>query len=217
MEKIKVFIHIATIGNYQEIVKDFFEKIVESKLIDEAEEIIFSIVGDGILEIPENNKIKINRNTDLSIGEFYTLEKIKSFADSVNDNYKILYIHTKGVTAPNNKNIIDWRNYMSFFNIIKYKEAIHFLNTYDTCGVDLVNEPTTHYSGNFWWANTNFLKTLPKIEEISNPDSKKILTLRHNAEFWICMIKSKNKSLFQSNINVYERHLHKFPEINYIK
>jgi len=214
--KIKIFFHIATIGGYQNIVDSILDTVFKSGLIDLADELILSVVGEGEVKFPINNKIRIERIPDIPSGEFYTLEKIKEFSDSCDYDYKVLYIHTKGVTTPDNDCIIDWRDYMVHFNIDKCELAIKELDDYDTYGVDLVNEPVTHYSGNFWWAKSSYIKKLPPISEITGDKATFILTPRHNAEFWIGMSEGRHKSAHNSNINVYERHLNRYPKFLYI-
>lgn len=214
-DKIIVFFHIATIGNYQKIVDEIFDSLTETNLINVADLINVCVVGNGNVNIPKNWNLKINQTSDINIGEFYTLEQIEKHSRQTMTNDKILYIHTKGVTSSNNDCINDWRKYMLYFNVENHHQAIKALENYDTYGVDFVNEPVKHYSGNFWWANSNHIKKLPSIEQISKPDAKAILTVRHNAEFWVCMSDGKHKSAHNSNINVYERHLHRYEKINY--
>jgi hypothetical protein len=212
-----VFFHIATIGNYKEIVREIINHLEESGLLKEALKIYFSVVGSEKVDLPLNNNCSISYDLDLDFGEFVTLNKLKNLADFIKDNVKILYIHTKGVTSdPNNQPIKDWRKYMLHFNIDKYKDMEEYLDSYDACGVDFTTEPTKHFSGNFWWVNSNYVKTLPRIKDISSPFSKKVLTLRHNAEFWIGMGEGKYKSVHDSGINVYERHLNEYPKSKYI-
>ena len=211
-----IYFHIATIGNYQKIVDEVFESLNKTNLINLADKINLCIVGDGKVFCQSSPNIEYFYNSDINTGEFFTLKQIELYAKQTQTNDKILYIHTKGVTTPNNECINDWRKYMLYFNVEKHTEAINFLDEYDTYGVDFVEIPTKHYSGNFWWANTNHIKKLPPIDEISKPNAKVILTVRHNAEFWLTMIDGKNKSAHNSNINVYERHLHRYEKINYI-
>lgn len=215
-DKIIVFIHIATIGNYQEIVNEIFESMNKTNLINFADIINVCIVGDGKLNIPKNWNINKNQSSNINNGEFYTLKQIQLYCKNTITNDKILYIHTKGVTSPNNEAINDWRKYMLYFNVEKHEQAIKELDNFDTYGVDLVTEPTKHYSGNFWWSNSDHIKKLPSIDDISKNDAKAILTIRHNAEFWLFMVEGENKSAHNSNINVYERHLHRYEKNNYI-
>jgi hypothetical protein len=211
-----IYFHVATIGEYQEIFDEIYTQFVESNLIDNVETINLCIVGQGDLNVQLNDKIRIYQDSDVNSGEFFTLDKIKFFSDYSEENYKILYIHTKGVTTPNNECIIDWRKYMTYFNVCQYQKCFDLLDEYDSCGVDLVNDPALHYSGNFWWANSSYIKKLPTINEIKFPKTPPILSIRHNCEFWIGMGNGKLKSLWNSNINVYERHLHNYPKDNYI-
>ena len=212
----QIYFHIATIGKYQDIFDEIYSQIIESNLINQVSSINLCIVGQGDLIIQENDKIKIYQDSDISSGEFFTLDLLKTFSDSVEQNHKILYLHTKGVTTPDNPCIDDWRKYMTYFNINQYEKCLYSLNQYDSCGVDLVNDPTLHYSGNIWWANSSYIKKLPTINEIKFPKTPPILSIRHNAEFWIGMGNGNLKSLWNSNINVYERHLHQYPKIKYV-
>ena len=216
MGKSIIYFHIAAIGAYQQIFDEIYSQILNSKLIDEVDSINLCVVGENNLVIDPNKKVKIYENPCVETGEFFTLDLIKSFSESVSENYKILYVHTKGVTTPNNPCIDDWRQYMTYFNINQYNKCFEALDQYDSCGVDLVTKPTIHYSGNFWWANSYYIKKLPTINEIRFPKTPPILSIRHNCEFWIGMGNGNLKSLWNSNINVYERHLHQYPKIKYV-
>jgi len=217
-DKLIIFFHIATIGNYKEIVNEIIGHLEDSGLLKKAYKIYFSVVGSGEVDLPLNNNCSISYDLDLNFGEFITLTKLKNLADFIESNLKILYIHTKGATSdPSNQPIKDWREYMLYFNVDKYKDMLNYLDSHDACGVDFVEDPVKHFSGNFWWANSSYIKSLPKIKEISSIFSKVILTLRHNAEFWIGMGNGKIKSVHDSNIDVYERHLHEYPEQRYNK
>jgi hypothetical protein len=212
-----IYFHIATIGKYQEIFDEIYSQIIESNLINEVNLINLCIVGDGELIVPSHKKIKIHKDPHIQSGEFFTLNLIKTFSDLAIKKYRILYIHTKGVTTPNNLCIDDWRQYMTYFTINRYQKCFDILDEYDSCGVDLVSEPTIHYSGNFWWANSLYIKQLPTIDEIKFPKIPPILSIRHNCEFWIGMGNGKLKSLWNSNICVYERHIHRYDTTEYIR
>lgn len=214
-DKSIIYFHIATVGNYQKIFDEIYSQIVESNLINKVNLVNFCIVGEGNLYFKPHQKIIIHKDPHVETGEFFTLNLIKTFSDSTEENYNILYIHTKGVTTPDNVCIDDWRQYMTYFVINQYNKCFEVLDDYDSCGVDLVSDPTIHYSGNFWWANSSYIKKLPTIEEIRFPKTPPILSIRHNCEFWIGMGNGKLKSLWNSNINVYERHIHRYPKSEY--
>lgn len=211
-----IYLHVATIGNYQEIFDEIFSSIEESHLIENIDSLNVCIVGSGHLSCPNHSKISVTQYGDVSEGEFYTLDKIKKISDATEKKLKILYLHTKGVTTPNNQCIVDWRKYMTYFNVTQYKNCLQLLEENDACGVDLVNDPAIHFSGNFWWSTSSYIKKLPSIQDLKTK-IKPVLTVRHNCEFWIGMGNGKLKSLWNSNINVYERHMHRYPDSNYLK
>lgn len=203
-----IFIHIATINNYKFIVDDFMNKIETSGLINEVSEINLCISGLENISTNyfniNNFKYKISYNGSLDQFEFPTLNKLKDYCKN-NINDYVLYIHTKGISDPDNLCISDWRNYMTYFLIEKYKECFLTLENFETCGVDYHLEPSPHYSGNFWWAKASHINNLSEFIDMPT-----ILTERHKAEFWVASKSNQHKSLWNSNINVMERHLHRY-------
>ncbi len=200
------FIHVATVGNYQEIFNQILNYFEESNIYDELDSVYVNIAGDKNIYIPRITKMKIiAQRANLTDFEFSTMNLIRNY--SLENSGNVLYLHLKGVTASDNLCIKDHRDYMFYFNILKFKMCLNFLKEYDAVGVDLSNEPTKHFSGNIWWSKTQHINTL-----INPKHLPLILTERHKCEFWICSNKDgKYKSLHQSNINVYERHLHRYP------
>lgn len=227
MNKTAVFIHVATVNNYQQLFDELFDEIKKSRLMMACESINVCIVGSKKLNIIESPAINVYYDPDgayshelsYTKGEFFTLGKLEEYANSFPENRKILYCHLRGVTSPNNEHITTWRNYLIHHNVKKFEKALIALDTYDACGVDLIERErwphAPHFSGNFWWSNSDYIKELPKISEISRPDSKKILTLRHNAEFWIGMGDGNLKSLHDVDVDVCSRHLISCPKENY--
>ena len=200
------FIHIATIGNYQSIVDEIFSYIPRNSF----NKIFVNIAGESNISLPDYVEI-LGKRSNLNEFEFTTLEYIKNYCKNNNNN--ICYLHTKGASTGNNICIDEWRQYMLHFNLknINYIEKI--LKENNTCGVDLVYEPTTHYSGNFWWSTADHINSLPYPKDIDM-----VISERHKCEFWIC---SKNggkySSLHDSGINVYQRHLNRYPKEKYEK
>ena len=216
MKNITVYFHLATIGEYQLIYEELINQVIESGLINKIDNLFTCTVGDGNLNPIYHDKIKTIKVGNVQDFEFPTLEKIENDISLTDDNIKILYFNGLGVTG-NSPYKKSWRNYLSYFNIILHDECIKSLNNYDVCGVDWRTNPIPHFSGNFWWANSKHLKTLPKINTLNNINSPKVLSLRHNAEMFIGMNESVNpRILWQSNVSQYERHLHMYDESNYI-
>jgi hypothetical protein len=119
----------------------------------------------------------IGSDTNVGLYELPTIHSLHKHA-FVEDMY-VLYLHTKGVKHNNrNKNVLDWVNYLTYFNIEKHETCIQALEDgADTVGVNLQKDKTvpTHYSGNFWWAKSDYLKKLPPC----------VYTHYNSTEFWL--------------------------------
>ena len=208
-----VYIHVAMMGNFEKIFTELSQSINLSELSVNST-INVGIVGGNIgsLNTPWNKFSSGN----ISDFEFKTLSKMQQHAKlSENDYY--LYIHTKGVSTPDNPAIDDWRKYMTYFCVEKWKDCINKLNEGADCvGVDWRTDPVPHYSGNFWWASGKHLSKLPDILALGQPGAPHVLSVRHNAEFWIGMKpETKSVSLWDCGINQYSRHLHRYQKENY--
>jgi len=207
-----MFFHVATIGKYQEIVNEVFHLLDKSGLYDKLHRVFVNIAGQEkvVINFRNNQKIKIlPERAPLNKFEFSTLDLIKLYSERKESN--ILYIHTKGAGSPPNPCIDDWRHYMLHYNICKYDRALELLKENDAVGVDLSFVPTKHFSGNIWWSKTSHINSLPNAIDLPI-----ILSERHKAEFWICSKEDGSyASMHQSNINVYERHLHRYEKSKY--
>ena len=92
----------------------------------------------------------------------------------------------------------DWIDLMLYFLLDKHKECIEKLNQhYDTVGCNYYCKENPyilpHFSGNFWWANCNYLSSLPFITTKDKND----------AEFHLFKNNPKWKSLHDSTVNHY--------------
>jgi hypothetical protein len=67
-------------------------------------------------------------------------------------------------------------------------------DTYETSGCNYMEEPFPHYSGNFWWASTNYIRRLPIVS----------LNNKHNPEWWILSGNPQKKVIACSHLNYYE-------------
>ena len=153
--------------------------------------------------------------------EFTTLDLIEIDKDKFGDSDYILYIHTKGASrfhetgnyfnnTGNYDRVKTWRQMMNYFCIEKFDFAFEiFKNTaYNTYGVLLNNR--IFYSGNFWWAKANYIKTLTPLENINNPDEGFLKRCR--AENWICSgyPNAKLGILFNDYTNTHPYHRYVF-------
>jgi hypothetical protein len=104
---------------------------------------------------------------------------------------KVLYFHTKGVTMPEDPGRQKHRWLMQHFVLRQWRDCVRDLDDHDVAGVywrsDLPQIP--HFTGNFWWANAEFLRGLPDIREYPKQfrlaDHLRIHHPRCAAEFWL--------------------------------
>jgi hypothetical protein len=160
MNKIYVYFHICLINNWVEVVTDMYNLIMQSGLLDVIDELCLSVLGTDlkmlryVLNHPKIRIIYISFDTTLF--ERPTLYKIRDRCQD--ETCKILYIHSKGVSRNFNTAIKAWVVYLCYFNIERYQECLERLNDYDICGTEWLGN---HFRGNFWWGNSNYLRTLP--------------------------------------------------------
>ena len=198
--KIYIYFHICCINNWVDIVSNLLFKIKNSGLYKIITEIRCVILGDYLSykELFDDNKIKVIYSS-LNINEYENITLntlLQNSKDSLDDFY-VLYIHSKGIKHYNLKtelNVYSWVEYLSYFNIYMYKKCINLLSKYNTIGVNLsLHKNILHYSGNFWWSKSSYIKTLNPIK------NKLYLT----PEFWITKNNDNAFSLYNSNVNHY--------------
>jgi len=219
--EIEVFFHILAINGSEYIVDSLFSSLISSNLYDYSSNINLIILGDKNLiskhwlSLP---KVKINFfSPDTQYCEFPAIQSVYNL--SLEKDKQICYFHTKGVTK-DNVYTTDWRNYLSYFNIDQWRERSDDLKRFDTSGVNLLGakrnkhmpvstwaiHPSTaplHYSGNFWWANASYVRTLPDPMREFTP-SQDWLSLRHMCEMWLCYSDTgRHSCAWQSDIDHY--------------
>jgi hypothetical protein len=189
-----VYIHVCCINNWKEIFEKLLLDIKLSGLHDKVKKIKCNILttNKNDLQMFYSDKIEIIGISDnINSYEQSTIHLL--YEHAMIEDFDVLYIHTKGVKHNNlNPNVTDWVNYLSYFNIYQHATCISSLNEYDAVGVNLINNPI-HFSGNFWWSKSSYIKTLKKCEYICY----------NSPEYWITSSNGHYLSLWNSNINHY--------------
>jgi hypothetical protein len=164
--KIAIFFHHAIMGNHHEVSKQIIDRLKNSGL-------------QNICDIFTHNSVNaVNKY------EFPTLDLLRDFSRRCDGFYYILYLHTKGVSIPNKQSIVDWRESMLYFMVDRWKDCIIKLKDgYDTVGVHYIPNNTPHYQGNFWWATSDYIATLPEIHKTRLIEKQH--TERHKCEMWL--------------------------------
>jgi hypothetical protein len=212
-----LFYHIADLPNWKPLVEEKIQ-LMKNKNLWQSFNTIFLLCHYNrnsftpwLNQFKTDNRINTILYTDSQnpLGEIYSNITIKEICDDLKNNTKIFRYHTKGLSQlyTDNKQIaLDWNKYIDYYNIIQWKNTITHLDNYDTVGVN-VHQPI-HYSGNIYWANSDYIKTLPQFPKPHNNNYKKLIpesySLRHDSELWIGLNNPNYKELHHyQHANVY--------------
>lgn len=213
-----IYINIAVTGSVDQVLAELLDKIEVNGLYDYCDK-IFLVVNGNLNDLSLTMKPKYviyNPHKDISHCEFPTLDLIWNHSQK-EDDLTVLYLHTKGVTKPNMQTVKDWTDYLTYFNVERWKDMINSLEENDAVGVnfggnqnDINEHPSTwgygkaplHFSGNFWWSKSSHIKTLKSPYDFI-PDSN-YFKWRVACEMWVCSnLEGKYHGLWHSNINHY--------------
>jgi hypothetical protein len=181
-KKIYLFFHICCLNNYAEIVHTMIQSMQDSGLYDTCEEIYYTLVGhptDSFLQsLKAYTKMKcVYTSPHINEVEYPLLAYLQEFS-CIHDGY-LFYCHTKGVSQPEDPVKKRWRDRLVEKNIKEYQTCVAFLNKgCDIAGCGWKEHPVgasvrqpfsvhthSHFSGNFWWAQSTYIRTLPSIRE----------------------------------------------------
>lgn len=183
-----IFFHVYLKNDFSHILLNKFKKFKASGLYEKANKIYLTLFGDieqhqEFLSDLKDLYIKIEyvniTNKEFN-NEADTLNFMIKKAEGYEKNTPMLYVHTKGAsyTHPNiKKNINAWVRYLDLYTINKWEECVDALENNDAAGGFYVEDPK-HFQGNFWWANSSYLKNLPRVNNLN-------ITHLNRGEFWI--------------------------------
>lgn len=177
-------------------------------------------------QICDKELIQLNSINNL-FDETITLKRIWQEAQAHSRKEAVLYFHAKGITAlqktilnntdyANFVNYTHWRRFLEWAVLERQETCRQLLQSFDTVGTNYCVWPSPHYSGNFWWANTDYIRKLPDPTELTwfnflshEYPIIKISPKRMMGELWVGSHKhAKMASLFN--------HPHPPPESNLI-
>lgn len=241
-ENIIIFYHVAQMPRWEYLFQQQINALLVSGLYDATNSVEICLNSPFKLSysLPFNfSKFNVHVNENI-VSEADTLKRMWEFANNTEENYKILYFHTKGISYHFEKealNVDGWRLYLEYFNIHKWKKCVDLLSYYDCVGTNFYYSPHIHYTkdcdffvsktnkgfynGNFWWANSNYIKTLNpdylydyeaeiKLNNFSsdnyNPsDYDKLNMVRFNSEFWLGTNNPNEFTFAKLDIEFYEK------------
>ena len=172
---INIVYHCYLVNNWKEIVSEQLERIKLSGLYDKVDNFFVTVnLGQSNKDeftnfVSQYSKLKIEFNENNS-AEYPGIRKVREIA--LNDDCKIFYLHTKGVSnryvrigkpeesTEKIKNIKAWRECLEYFLIDKWEDCVSKLDEFDNVGVTCSGG---WYWGNFWWSKSEQIKKTPEV------------------------------------------------------
>lgn len=191
-DQIKLFYHLACMGNWQEVFKEQMQQLRTTGF----RQLNLTMLGGNeelltVQRIAAKYKMEISllfMDPALTHFERPALLAIEKYAKE-NEGY-VLYLHSKGVSNPADQSKVKWRRLMMRELVQKWEQCVLQLANYDIIGVNWRDmPPVSHFCGNFWYASTRYLRTLSEFNHYYlNPPFKiwdAINDRRLGCEFWI--------------------------------
>lgn len=196
MVKLHHFYHIYCNENWGQIIPFHIECLKKYGLLDNLTSFKIGLVGkkenrDIVKHFLDSKNIKFEIVIEEDEGwEQVTMNKLHEFSQT-NDGY-VLYAHSKGAVNNNEQNK-QWRKSMTWYNVVKWQNAINTLKDCDAVGChwhDFTQQVSLvlggPHVGNCWFAGTFWWSKLDLLSQIGLPD----ISSRYDAEVWIGKIRN---------------------------
>ena len=171
--KIKLFSHMIDIGCGKDITTEQADLLEKTGLLDEVEHAYFfaHFNADNYSWLEERWKDK--KNVDiLHYSQDYqpwyeatSVNYLQEYCHMNDEEFYVCFITHKGAShGPGGHQ--NWRKYMQYWNIEKWKECVAKLDEgYDMCGAAFLNNPPhPFYAGNFFWAKASYLRKCRRLK-----------------------------------------------------
>ena len=212
MKDLILYYHLFAINDWEDIWHEHLSTI-ESSGLNKVSQLHVCVSGtdraNAISKLKNNTILFLTSEyhcVDENNYEWSTLRKL--WKSVQNHGSYCLYFHTKGVTQSGQKriHINSWRRYLNHFCISRWKDCVGALEAFaDLAGCQYKAETQyypCHYSGNFWCASSDYIKTLPDPSSFNGD--------RLQAEFWSCRATHKALSFCSTDVCMYDQPI--YPE-----
>lgn len=133
----------------------------------------------------------------LNLYEGSTLKELWWFS-KVNSARPVCYVHAKGIFSASVQ-VKLWREILNEIHINQWRQRLDDLRGYDVVGMadattplgDTVLDEPTHTSGNFFWADSKYVATLPQP----------LYTDRYRYEKWIMLNQPKVNFVYNTHVD----------------
>ena len=172
-----VFYHVAAMNTWRSVVAEQLRLLAHVGLTDR---VTVGLLGDTAdadtltaLAAAAGVSVTIGfQRPDLSLAELPTLALVHAWARRQRSPGTVMYLHTKGVSRPADRNRIAWRRLMQRHVVAGWRENVQRLVAADLVGVDWIDSPVMPYfTGNMWMARRDWVAALgpPQVYRLSRP------------------------------------------------
>jgi hypothetical protein len=179
MTDIRVFWHVNELGGWREVADQQWRLLLSSGLYDAAKEVHVCCNGQPwtftdwfntkLPDLQENKVKLISVCNHAAFHEWPTLNYMHDQCKQSTSNFLVCYIHLKGLLRYGDPNVADWREFMNWGAIERWQDNVTALADHDCAGTNWNTEPWPHFSGNFWWARSDYIK---KLDPLMHPEDK---------------------------------------------
>jgi Methyltransferase domain len=208
---IRGFATICCLGHYRDVTRELVDTVLEARLYDRSESLELAVLGGPedqavIAElIRPFEKIRVSyRSADISEYEFPALGLLQDTCRSWSGN--VYYLHTKGVSHSRvDQHVRYWRGLMLDQVVRNHDECTRLLLGHHAVGTNWWGD---HYSGNFWWAQSEHVRRLPDVRALRIAPrpirADPTLNVRLQCEFWVGMARGRFANLGAARLNLYQ-------------
>jgi hypothetical protein len=171
------FYHVYAGGQWEQPVEEHLQALYQSGLAEHIEHMYVGYVGPidriAAAEKAITNAVPCTTITRSATGwEQETMGLIPHYLSG----NPVMYAHTKGSSDPSPINIA-WRRSMTIECILNWPRALDALQSYDIAGCHwlMAADMKWFFGGTYWWATSDYLRTLPAIGNEN----------RFQAEHWV--------------------------------
>ena len=166
--------HVATFPGWRAIVEAQARRLVASGLLAETSRVLVGVVGEpaedlAVIDEWLGRRAEIRHLGPLGAFEFPTLQWL--IEEAKGHDSACWYVDTKGVSTGSVEGATH-RGRMELQVVDNWAGCLEVLRDRDACGMDWRHDRQgpypPHFSGNFWWANAAYLRTLPPRTRSAN-------------------------------------------------
>ncbi len=178
MKSLAIFYHLGQYGtNWKLTYQQQMNSLLVSGLLKNSK-LFIGVNGsvEPLKYIPKNAEVVYHPQNNY---ENDTLKLLRDYSKE-NLNSSVLYFHNKGCTHSHRDYMMyvdGWRLFMEYHVIFRWKDCLEYLEKWDCVGTNWSESPSPHFSGNFWWANCEYINKLNHAMLDSNH--------RPDEEMWI--------------------------------